>query len=157
MQRILTFLALGVCLTGASACSGSAAAQPPYKPVATVDQLMDGPIVHAAEVFWGSVSTVVDKDGITENFPKTDEEWEAVWAAAMTISESGNLLMMGSRPPQEDNEDWMKFSAQLVDVGQEAVKAAESKNPEKVLEVGEQVYNVCTACHMKYIPEDAGQ
>ena len=39
----------------------------------------------------------------------------------------------------------------MVDVGVEAKKAAESKNPEKVLEIGEQFYNVCTACHMKYI------
>jgi hypothetical protein len=110
---------------------------------------MEGPIAHAAEVYWGSVSTIVDKDGVTEHYPTTDEEWEAVWAAAITISESGNLMMMAPRAKEE--ADWMKFSADLVDVGVEAKKAAESKNPEKVLEIGEQVYNVCTACHMKYV------
>lgn len=154
MRQIALLLVAGVWAAALAACGGSqAAATPPYKPVSTIDQLMDGPVAHAAEVYWGSVSTVVDKNGITENFPRTDEEWEAVWAAAVTISEAGNLLMM---PPRaKDNGDWMKWSSQLVDVGQEAAKAAEAKNPEKVLEVGEKVYNVCTGCHMQYIPEES--
>lgn len=155
MTRVFFLLGAGVCAAVLASCGGSQAAAPPYKPVSTVDQLMEGPIAHAAEVYWGSVSTIVDKNGITENFPKTDEEWEAVWAAGVTISEAGNLLMMPSRA--KDNGDWMKWSAQLVDVGQQAAKAAESKNPEKVLEVGEQVYNVCTGCHMQYIMEDEAE
>jgi cytochrome c5 len=48
----------------------------------------------------------------------------------------------------------MKFSSQLVEVGVEAAAAAEAKNPERVLEKGEEVYNVCTACHMQYIMDD---
>ncbi len=97
------------------------------------------------------MSTIVDKDGITENFPKTDEEWEAVWGAAMTVAESGNLLMMSTRAV--DNEAWIKDSARLVDMGVAAAKAAESKNPDRVLEMGEEIYNVCTACHMEYITD----
>jgi len=143
-----------LCLIGGALCvAGASCARqpdpPPYKPVATVVQLMEGPIVHAAEVYWDSVSTVVDKDGIHENFPKNDEEWEAVWAAGITIGESGNLLMMSSRAA--DNAEWMRLSAALVDAGMEGAQAAESKNPEKVLELGEKIYNVCTECHMKYI------
>ena len=143
LLALLTVVAAGGC--------AQAPAQP-FKPEATVLELMEGPIAHAAEVYWDSVSTIVDKDGITEHYPMNDEEWEAVWAAAITISESGNLLMMAPRAKAED--DWMKFSADLVTVGVEAKKAAESKNPEKVLELGETVYNVCTACHMKYIVEE---
>ena len=143
MRLLLAVLAV-------AAASGCATApELPFKPEASVLELMEGPIAHAAEVYWGSVSTIVDKDGVTEHYPMNDEEWEAVWAAAITISESGNLLMMSPRAKEED--DWMKFSADLVTVGVDAKKAAESKNPEKVLELGETVYNVCTACHMKYI------
>ena len=135
-------------MLGAAGCAQAPAAQP-YNAAATVLELMEGPIAHAAEVYWGSVSTIVDENGITEHYPMNDEEWEAVWAAAITISESGNLMMMAPRAREE--AEWMKFSADLVAVGVEAKKAAESKNPDKVLEVGEQVYNVCTACHMQYI------
>jgi hypothetical protein len=147
-----------VVLTGlaaaAAACSGQAGpAPPPVKPTATIDQLMDGPIAHAAEVYWGSVSTIVDKNGITEHYPRTDEEWEAVWASAITLAESGNLLMLG--PRARDDGDWMKFASAMVDAGWVAVKAAEAKSPDQVLEAGETVYNTCTACHMQYIPEDA--
>ena len=149
LYSVLSFVALVVT---AGCAQSPAAAQPPYKAPHSVLEIMEGPMAHAAEVYWGAVSTIVDKDGVTENFPTTDEEWEAVWAAAITLSESGNLLMMS--PRAKDDGDWMKWSAQLVDVGVEARKAAESKNPEKVLEIGEQVYNVCTSCHMQYITED---
>ena len=69
----------------------------PYKPVATVEELMEGTVQPAAERYWQSVSTTISAAGIEEKFPKTDEEWEAVWGGAMTIAESGNLLMMPSR------------------------------------------------------------
>lgn len=150
MRTLCFFLAITSCV-GAAGCATQAEG-PPFKPVANVDQVMDAVITPAAETYWGSVSTIVDKDGITENFPKTDEEWEAVWSAAMTIAESGNLLMMPSRAT--DDGDWMKFAAQLVDVGVEAAQAAEAKNPELVLEKGEAVYNVCTGCHMQYITDE---
>ena len=146
LLALLTVVAAGGC--------AQAPAQP-FKPEATVLELMEGPIAHAAEVYWDSVSTIVDKDGITEHYPMNDEEWEAVWAAAITISESGNLLMMS--PRAKDEADWMKFSSQLVDVGMAGAKAAEEKNPDKVLEQGEQIYNVCTGCHMQYIPEDEAE
>jgi hypothetical protein len=150
VRILLCVIAGTLCAAGAS-CARQPD-PPPYKPVASVVQLMEGPIVHAAEVYWESVSTIVDKDGIHENFPQNDEEWEAVWAAGITIGESGNLLMMSSRA--KDNAEWMRLSADLVDAGMEAAQAAESKDPDKVLEVGEKVYNVCTECHMKYIPID---
>jgi len=152
MRMLLCVLGLGLCAAGAGC-----AAQPdppPFKPVANVDQLMDGVITPAAEIYWGSVSTTVDKDGVTEKFPMNDEEWEAVWGGAMTIAESGNLLMMA--PRSRDDGEWLRLSAALVDAGVAAAKAAESKNPEQVLAEGEKVYNVCTECHMKYIMDDEG-
>jgi hypothetical protein len=136
----------------AASCTQAQADPPPFKAAFSVVQLMEGPIAHAAEDYWGSVSTIVDSKGITENFPRTNEEWEHVWAAAVTIAESGNLLMLS--PRAKDQGDWMKWSAALVDVGMEAAKSAESKDPEQVLAVGERIYNVCTSCHMQYIKEE---
>lgn len=146
--------------TGATALFGAVItvsctpAEPPspFKPVASVEELMEGTVQPAAERYWQSVSTTISAAGIEEKFPKTDEEWEAVWGGAMTIAESGNLLMMPSRV-REDAE-WTRLSTALVDIGVEAAKAARSRNPETVLEVGEKVYNVCTECHMKFIPEE---
>ena len=147
-------IAIGVAGLAACVAVAGCARQPdppPYKAVADVLQLMEGPVAHAAEDYWGSVSTVVDKDGIHENFPKNDEEWEHVWAAGVTLAESGNLLMMS---PRSREGEWNTFAAQLIDAGWDAAAAAEEKNPDKVLEHGEKVYNVCVACHMAYIPEE---
>jgi hypothetical protein len=124
----------------------------PFKPVATLDQLMDGPIAHSAEAYWGAVSTVVDKDGVHETFPQNDREWQQVWSAGITIGEAGNLLMMPGRA--RDNGDWMRLAAALVDAGMEGAQAAQSKNTERVLEAGEKIYNACGACHTKYIAAD---
>jgi hypothetical protein len=141
---------LALLAAAAVTCSGCAQAAPagPYKPVATVDEVMDGTIAPAAQIFWGSVSTTISAAGVDEKYPRTNDDWEAVWGAAMTIAESGNLLMMPSRAR---DEEWLRLSAALVDVGVEGAKAARSRNPETVLEVGEKIYNVCTECHMKYI------
>ena len=44
----------------------------------------------------------------------------------------------------------MRLSQALVDVGQRAIKAAESKNKAAVFDVGAEVYDACVACHAKY-------
>jgi len=152
MRRTLLVLAGALWLT-AVACSESATGEPPpFNAHYSVFELMEGPIAHAAETYWGSVSTIVDANGITENFPRTDEEWEHVWAAGVALAEAGNLLMMSPRPI--DDDDWMMWASAMVDAGIAATDAAEAKNPDRVLEEGEKVYNVCTGCHMQYIPDE---
>jgi len=121
---------------------------PPFKPVTTVLELMESVIAHAAETYWESVSVTVDETGVHEKQPQTDEEWESVWAAGLAIAESGNLLMM--TPRNVDDGAWMQFSRSLVDAGAEAAAAAAAHDVERVFAVGEQVYNVCTACHARY-------
>lgn len=137
-------------LAAAVACGGcTQTARPdPYKPVATVDEVMDGVIAPAAQIFWGSVSTTITAAGVDEKYPRTDDEWETVWGGAMTIAESGNLLMMPSRAR---DQEWIRLASALVDMGVEGAKAARTRDPETVLAVGEKIYNVCTECHMKYI------
>jgi hypothetical protein len=121
-----------------------------YKPVATVLDLMRGTLSYSALTYWQSVSIVVDADGIHENQPETEEEWEAVWAAGVTLAESGNLLMM---PPRLiDEEDWIRMSTNLVDVGLRAAQVAIDEDFEGVLALGEEIYNVCVECHRTYVP-----
>lgn len=154
---------LGFVVAGLAGCTGepqataqapdqAAAAQPatPYKPVATNRELMESLIAHAAEEYWGSVRIVVDAEGEHEHFPETDEDWEEVWAAGLSLAEAGNLLMM---PPRAVDAEWVRISGKLVDVGVEAAAAALARDPDKVLEAGERVYNVCVECHQRYVPD----
>jgi hypothetical protein len=142
-------IAAGVAQLGCA--SQPPSATPPFKPVTTVVELMESVIAHAAEVYWGSVQVTVDETGEHERYPQNDEEWESVWAAALAIAESGNLLMM---PPRAvDDGAWMQFSRSLIEAGVEAAAAAEARDVERVFAAGEQVYNACTACHGRYSPE----
>ena len=109
---------------------------------------MSSVIEPAAEVYWDAVGTIIDKKGTVEIEPKTDEEWTAVRNSAYVVAEAGNLLMMDGRA--KDAADWMRLSQALVDVGQRAIKAAESKNKAAVFDAGAEVYDACVACHAKY-------
>jgi hypothetical protein len=152
LARVVLLCALTVATASCTRTSDPA----PFRAVASVDELMDATIQPAASAYWGAISTTVTKEGIEEKFPRNDQEWEAVWAAAITISESGNLLMLAPRAKAGDRE-WLSLSQQLVNVGELAAKAAKEKSTDNVLTVGEQVYDVCTRCHMKYIVQDGGE
>jgi hypothetical protein len=132
-------------------CARQPPAVPPYKPVTTVLELMQSVIVHAAETYWDSVQVTVDETGVHERYPESDEQWEQVWAAALTIAESGNLLMM--TPRAVDDGAWMQFSRSMIDAGVEAAAAAEARDVDRVFAAGEQVYNACSGCHGRYAVE----
>jgi hypothetical protein len=136
---------------GGAETAAAAVRLAPFKPVATVQELMNGPIQWAADAYWQSVSITVDLEGTHENFPESDDEWHDVWAAALTVAESGNLLMMA--PRAQDDRVWMRLSEALVTVGLEAAEAAKAQDTDKVFDAGEKVYNVCTTCHELYAPE----
>lgn len=133
-----------------TAVEAAPGAAPRYMPAASVVDLMRSIITVAAEEYWGSVSIVVDADGIHENFPETTDEWRLVWAAGISLAESGNLLMMPPRAIEE--EAWMQYSRDLVDVGIQAAQAATDRDAEAVLAIGETIYNVCIECHRDYVP-----
>jgi hypothetical protein len=161
-MRSISWLGLAALIGCVSACGGQSGADTaapnaaaeapatPYKPVATVVDLMRSSIELSAERYWESVSVVVDVDGEHELKPETDLEWIEVWAAAMTLAESGNLLMM---PPRAvDQGDWIRLSTALVDTGFRAAQVASERDFEGMLAVGEEVYNVCVECHQIYVP-----
>ena len=150
MRATLTFVPAAAMLL--AACTGSApAAPPPFKPVADMKQLMNAVIDPAADTVWNSVGTTISAAGTDERFPRTDEEWTVVLNGAITLTESGNLLMIGSRA--KDTGDWMKMSQDLVDVGVRTIKAAQARNKDAIFDVGGDIYIACVNCHRKYAEE----
>lgn len=122
----------------------------PYENVATIKDLMRGTITLNTEIYWESVMIVWDANGETIFQPETDEEWIEVWSAALTVAESGNLLMMPGRAI--DDGEWMRWSAALRDAGKHAAEVAADRSYEGVLNVGEEIYNACVGCHRIYVP-----
>ena len=146
MGMIRGFFLMGVVLI--VACETPSTTPPPFVPVGDVQQLMEMVIDPAADIVWESVGTIVTLDGTEEIFPRSDEEWSTVRNSAMVLAESGNLLMVGDRAKGEG--PWMIMSQALVEAGMVALEAAESKDPEAVFAVGEQIYNACETCHVLY-------
>ena len=105
----------------------------------------------AADEYWDAVGWIDDAGGTHEIAPTTAEEWDAVRNHAYAIAESGNLMMLGNRA--KDGGEWMQMAVALIDAGQQAIRAAESRDKIAVFDAGAVVYDACTACHAKYAVE----
>ena len=134
------------------ACADSAEqAETPYLPVGDLQQLMAGVVEPAAEVYWDAVGVIVDTAGEHQMAPQNEEEWLAVRAAAYTVAESGNLLMLPGY--RLDDAAWITMSQALVEVGERAIEAADARSLDAIFDMGAEVYYVCTNCHATYAGE----
>ena len=139
---------LGLAIVAAAACSGGPQ-PPPFRPVVDKKLLMQATIDPTADEIWDSVRTVITKDRTEEIRPKTNEEWTLVRNHAVTLAESGNLLMMV--PRAKDGGEWMARSQELVESSERAIRAAEAKNADQLFTAGGDIYEACSNCHRKYM------
>ena len=114
------------------------AQQPAVEPAATVRRLHDAMIKPASEAIFN----------VGRGAPKNNEEWTAVSRAAVTLAESGNLLMPGVRG--KDRKKWIALSQQLVAAGRTARRAAEARNVRALIQASDRVVIVCETCHARY-------
>jgi cytochrome c556 len=113
----------------------------PFPPAASVRQLM-------LDLIHPSSNDILL--AISRGDTKSDKEWAAVRRASLTLAESGNLLMLRSRA--RDQADWMKDAKLLVDVGNAAYKAAQSKDANALAALAGAVDASCTTCHKQFRP-----
>jgi hypothetical protein len=139
----------------------------------SIKDLMESVIDPSADVLWGAAGTVVDKQGIQDLSPKTQEEWLNVRRAAVRIIEGGNLLMMPGReaapvgtkseapgvelePPEigvlikKKRKSFDAFAKALQALGLEALRATDAKNTDLLQEIGGRMENVCEGCHQTF-------
>jgi len=145
----LSSLVLGCAMLGA--CAAEPIDDQPYTAVADVPQLMATILEPAADRYWDAVGWIDEVGGTTELVPRTEEEWAEVRNAAFVIAESGNLLLMPER--MQDDPAWIPMAQALVDVGRQAIEAAEFRDPLEVFNAGAEVYYVCSNCHARFAVE----
>ncbi len=135
----------------------SCAEEPADLPYGTAQQFMADHVQPTAETYWdavGAVSELVDGEPVFREFePETEEEWEEVRLAAVSLREFGEVLASPSYASTRD-DDWLDFANGLQEVSQRAEQAAIDQDPEAVFEVGGTIYSVCSACHQMYPPAD---
>jgi hypothetical protein len=119
-------------------------AQAPSEPFpisATVKQLM-------LDIIYPSSNDILL--AIYRGGPKDDQGWATVRRGALTLEESGNLLMLQGRA--RDQADWMKDAKLLVDAGNAAYKAAQAKDGKALAALAGALDVSCTTCHKQYRP-----
>jgi len=176
-RRVLTFAPFVLTLVVSIACQSPGPAPPPdpppYRPTATIKDLMLSVIDTNADVVWNSVSTVHTEKGTVETQPRTAEDWLAVRHGAVTLAEGANLLMMPGRrvarpgeksetpgielEPEEmdaliarDRESWNKRATALHDAALAVLTAVDAKDPQKLFDLGEHIETACEDCHSQY-------
>lgn len=69
---------------------------------------------------------------------ENDKEWTSLQNSAVTLAESGNLLMIDNRA--KDKATWTKMSRAMVDAAVNALQAVEAKNVAGLSTAGDQLY-----------------
>jgi len=121
--------------------AGAAMAQAPsYQNIGNMSQLMINIIFPTSDALFY----------IERNPPKNDVDWNIIRNQALTLAESGNLLLMPGRA--RDQDEWVKDTKFMMDVSTKAFKAAQAKDMDGILALSEDLANSCIKCHLKYRP-----
>src|SRR6202521_663733 len=144
MKRFWIGVISAIVLSGGFSFRAIVFAQTPsesFPPVASVRQLMLD-LIHPSS---NDILLAIYRGG-----PKDEKDWAAVRRSAVTLAESGNMLMMRGRA--RDQGDWMKDAKLLVDAGNAAYKAAQAKDGNALAALAGAVDASCTTCHKQYRP-----
>lgn len=152
----------------------------------SVQEIMESIIDPSADVLWTAVGTVVDNKGFHDALPKTPAQWRGVRNAAVRIIEGSNLLMVPGRPaappgtksevpgvelePAEiaallarNRRSFDGFALTLQQVAAEALRAADTRNGDSLMEAGGRMEEACEGCHQSFwypyanSPQSAGR
>lgn len=140
MRAKLPFRSLEAVVLFASLACAQAPSEA-FPPVANVKQLMLD-LIHPSS---NDILLAIFRGG-----PKNDAEWAVIRRSAVTLAESGNMLMMRGRA--RDQGEWMKDAKLLVDVGNATYKAAQAKDADALASLSGTIDSSCTTCHKQYRP-----
>ena len=112
----------------------------PAAPPSTMKQLMLD-MIHPAS---NDILVSIYRGG-----PKSDAEWAIARRGALTLSESGNILM--TRGPRSQ-PDWSKDAKLLTDAAAAAYKAALAKDSAALAATAKIIDQSCTTCHKQFRP-----
>ncbi len=143
-------------LASASLVAACSKAAPPasYNTTLSTKEVMNRVINPAAVALWDNSGTIETLKGTTSKLPTTDDAWTAVENDAAIVAEGGNLMLLPGRVRKLDpkDEDWTKFTHQMIDLALAEKQAVAARDGDKMFNVGAKLYDDgCTACHQKYL------
>ena len=144
-----------------------------FMPDITVIEIMESIVMPTAQKIWDAVGVDVTAQGQIEKKPQNDEEWAELRAAAVTLAEATNALIIPGRhaaPPgtKSENPDselepaqiedlltkqrpaWVAHAAVLHATAMQAIKAIDDRNIDAISEVGGAIDEACESCHLQF-------
>ena len=176
-RKLIRVAIAAILLSGVSACGHKVdqAVKPPspFIPTASIQEIMTSIIDTNADDVWLPVATIITKAGTEEKSPRTDEEWATVRRHAVTLAESGNLLVIEGRKvaapgavtsavPAELSaeqiqkaidahpQDFVVRAQAFHESVQQAIVAIDAKNVEGLVKAGGLIDRACEACHLQF-------
>jgi hypothetical protein len=166
-----------------SACTPTPPPQPPSATsAASIQELMTSIVDPSADALWEAVSSETTANGVKEQQPRTEQEWQAVRNHALVLIEAARLLGVPGRAvtkPGKTLEDahvtgisggpeiqahidatsplFQARAAELGESAQAALAAIEAKDPARLLAAGGKIDQACERCHMVYWYPNAAQ
>lgn len=140
---------------------GVAAAQAPSfkrEPVGNLAQVMRGINFHASNLLFDAQSKEIDTIDASGNtgYPGIYKGWPAIENAAVALAEVADLIMIpgrlceNGRPVPVQRPDWVKYAEGLRDAGRAALKVAQSKNRDAMIDITNEIAGACENCHAVY-------
>jgi len=130
---------------------------------ANLGQLMKGIMYINANVIFAAqgtdpakVAPAKDPSVSTDALSSTYGKWEAVENSSLAIIEGANLLMTPARKCANGrnvptaNADWAGLVQGVKQAGMVALKAAQAKDQDKILDAADAITTACANCHDKY-------
>jgi cytochrome c556 len=136
--------------------TGPAVAQDPpaFQPVGTISELMTDIIYpQSDELFY-----------VMRTPPETDYDWSLLRRSALTLAESGNLLMIDGRSVRREGEEgeegqedgreagWLAAASLLVATARTAYEATKVQDLEAIVALSPELERSCRSCHEQYHP-----
>ena len=113
----------------------------------------------AGDMVWDAVSTVIDKKGLHETMPTTDEDWFKVRTGVITLIEASNLLMIPGRamgaareidrsgcrarasrnggPREQRSRGWNRRAGDLHNISLKVLEIVDKKDAQALFDIGE--------------------
>jgi len=165
MRRTVLTLSFVLVVGGLSLTAQTSPTSAAQEVHANLNQLMRGVLYPAANVVFSpqfenpadvKFATGKDPSMATDPLMSVFGGWQAVENASLALVESANLLLMPGRvcsngtPVPITDPTWTTFVQEIRDAGLKALKAAQAKDQEKIVELSATVDASCSHCHRKW-------
>lgn len=156
---------------GSVAHGADAMDKPQFQPDATVAEVMESIVMPAADVLWNSVVIYATQDGLVEEKPETDEDWQKLRWSAVNLAEATNLLLVpgrqaaapgtpagpGELAPKEiqalieqNQPAWAAHAQVLHNTALQTIKIIDNKDTDGLSDIGGAIDEACESCHLQF-------